>query len=648
MASNWLQPEPNLIDDPTLLLFPAAPTPLLSLEGAFDPEATESAPSFPGLPANPDQLPEPPRWPEPGERLDDFELLQLLGEGSFSRVFLARQHSLHRLVALKVAANHDAEAQTLARLDHDHIVRVYSESIDRLSNLRLLCMQYVPGTTLDRIIAELKCHEREHWDGNLLVSMLERLCPLQENPHPGLLRDRTLLARSDWVEAVCWLGARLAEALDYAHAQGVLHRDVKPANILVNQFARPLLTDFNLSQQSDPVSAGLPGHLGGTPAYMAPEHLDALVPEPGGLAVDERADIYSLGVVLFELLEGARPFRDAVVRDSREAMLRAMAEARRAAAPLPLQHGPAPRALARVLLRCLDPEPARRFGSAAELARALEGCRELRCIERGLPEPGLLTRAALRAPVMLLLVVALLPQVLSSIVNIAYNALQIVSQLSAAQQEAFFRLVFVYNLLVYPLCIWLLCRQALPVLRLWSRLERWPTADGSQVSALRRRMLGWPEWTVLLSCLGWLPCAVVFPLGIGLLATPVELSVFVHFLISFTLSGLIALTYSFFLVQFVVLRVLYSRLWVDVQDLRATTRAELRGLPSRLRLFQLLAGAIPLAGAVLLVTFEPDLQDGRLVRLLAASLILLGMAGFALTLAVNQRLSRLLGLLTGS
>src|SRR5579871_5000445 len=87
-----------------------------------------------------------------GERLGDFEILQLLGAGSFAQVFLARQLSLGRLVALKVSAHHGSEARTLANLEHDHIVRIFAESVDPERGLRLLCMQYVPGPTLEQVI----------------------------------------------------------------------------------------------------------------------------------------------------------------------------------------------------------------------------------------------------------------------------------------------------------------------------------------------------------------------------------------------------------------------------------------------------------------------------------------------------------------
>src|SRR5262245_26215562 len=202
------------------------------------------------------------------EEFEDFELLRVLGEGSFGKVYLARQVSLDRQVAVKISANRGSEARTLASLEHDHIVHVFSETIDLKCNQRVLCMQYVPGTTLERIIDALNKREPNSWSGQ---GVLDAIDSLSQNPavfHPAALRDRQLLAESDYFQAVCWFGARLAEALDYAHSQGVLHRDVKPANILVNQYGRPLLADFNISHQAaQPVRAD--DVFGGTLGYMS-------------------------------------------------------------------------------------------------------------------------------------------------------------------------------------------------------------------------------------------------------------------------------------------------------------------------------------------------------------------------------------------
>ena len=136
IAASDIAPDASTVDAPPF------PPPLRTLAVAPDIDAAE-----------------PPAH-QCGERVDDFELVRLLGAGSFGRVFLARQISLNRLVALKITAGQGDEARTLARLEHEHIVGVYSEIVKPQSGLRLLCMQYVPGTTLAHMIEVLQQQER--------------------------------------------------------------------------------------------------------------------------------------------------------------------------------------------------------------------------------------------------------------------------------------------------------------------------------------------------------------------------------------------------------------------------------------------------------------------------------------------------------
>jgi hypothetical protein len=304
-----------------------------------------------------------------------------------------------------------------------------------------------------------------------------------------------------------------------------------------------------------------------------------------------------------------------------------------------------PESLDRVIRRCLDPDPGRRYQTAGELARALHGCGELRRVERELPAPGPLTRAAVRRPFLTLALLALLPHLLGSAVNISYNAFHIVRSLTKPQQDVFAWVVLGYNLLIYPACLAGLIGLVVPAWRTWRDLGRGRTAGG-QIVVVRRGVLRWPRWAVGLSCLGWLPGGLLFPLAIFLFAGPVGIEVFGHFALSFTVSGLIALTYSFFAVQFLVLRVFYCRLWVDGRDFGPAARAELGALGPRLRLFQALAGMIPLVGAVLLVGVGPEISGYPTFRLLVTALLVLGMAGFGLATAAHNVLSQTLAVLT--
>ncbi|MGE3806446.1 MAG: serine/threonine-protein kinase, partial [Gemmataceae bacterium] len=532
-----------------------------------------------------------PGFPAAGETLDDFELLAVLGKGAFATVYLARQISLGRQVAQKVSANRGREAQTLASLEHDHIVRVFSESVLPERNLRLLCMQYVNGATLEQVLKALSMRPRENWHGQAILEIIDMLASQPALFDPAALRDRELLGQCDYVEAVCWIMARIGEALAHAHSQGVLHRDIKPANILINRYGRPMLADFNVALDPDRIQGARGEVFGGTLAYMSPEHLDAFNPSKPTTpeAVDELSDVYSLGIVLFETVTCRLPFATHHKGGQLE-VLNKLAEERKNPPPsLPHKYG-VPEMLDWVTRRCLDPEPEGRFENAEALAEALEGCREHHEVVRELPRPGVLTRNLLRHPFSLGIVLVLLPHLLGSIVNISYNAIRIMGDLTARQQEVFNALVLYYNVLVYPVCLYVFYRIIVPIYRTWRALDGPAVPNEEEVQVARGKVMRLPYWAIGLACAGWLPGGVLFPIVINAVAGPLEPHVFSHFVISFSISGLIALTYSLFAMQYWGLRVLYPRLWVDAHHLREQAAAELVALQRRLNIFQTLAG----------------------------------------------------------
>jgi eukaryotic-like serine/threonine-protein kinase len=618
-------------------------------------------------------------FPSAGDSLHGFELLRELGRGSFACVFLARQTALDRLVALKVSANRGQEARTLAGLEHDHIVRVFSEQIDAGRDLCLMCMQYVPGTTLAKVIADTVMVDRaamtrlgpstqlrgvstESWPSAPLAGEAPSVRQRQAIPAGqailelvdsqnaedvlldlAALRDRERLSGLDLLETACWMGARLAEALAYAHARGVLHRDIKPANILINRYGRPLLVDFNVSAPCSPLGTSLDkDSVGGTRLYMAPEHLDASNPYhfmPGD-PVDARSDIYSLGVVLYELLSGRLPFALPLPGPEDE-MLQAMADQRRQGA-LPLDaelH--APPMFDRILGRCLAGNPFARYPNAGELAADLRNCLRMQRVRRDLPKGYFVTPLAVRYPFLVGLCLVLLPHVLATFVNIAYNWSRIVGHLSDHQQEMFWVVTGCYNLVMYPFTLGMYLRQVLPVYRVWRKLAS-PTEpiSGAEVDATRRRALDVPRWGIGLSANAWLLGGGVFPLALhycdpGYLTSSDAL----HFVISFTLSGLIAMTYSVIAMEFVVVRVLYPGLWLDARNMRAVAQKELRPSGRRLFIWQCLAVVIPIVGAILMIQGSPETVDAgyyRTFRLLVTGLLSLGMVGLGLTLIATS------------
>jgi serine/threonine protein kinase len=283
------------------------------------------------------------------------------------------------------------------------------------------------------------------------LSAIDSAASLPAAFDPSALHDREALAQMDAVEATAWFGARLAEALDFAHKHGVLHRDIKPANILVNPYGRPMLADFNISSQplgSEPSGEEI---FGGTFAYMAPEHLDAFNPSDPSTpeAVDQRSDLYSLGLVLGQMLEGRLGFILPEPGLGMSETLRKMADERRADRPPCQTTTPGARqTLERSITRALAPLAADRFASGAEFAEQLDGCRRMREAEKQLPHVRKIVEPILRLPTVWLVLLVVFQQCIASVVNIAYNLSQIGNSLSWEQRVMFGRLVRGYNMIV--------------------------------------------------------------------------------------------------------------------------------------------------------------------------------------------------------
>ena len=201
-------------------------------------------------------------------------LVEELGRGAFARVYLAEeQHLADRPVALKVTRTGSREPQTLARLQHTHIVPVYSYRTEPATGLHLLCMPYLGRITLLQVLSRPEIQSVR--SGADLLDLLDRLQP-PESVRIEPAASRVALEGRTYAQAIAWWGARMAEALQHAHDRGILHRDVKPSNVLVTGDGLPMLLDFNLAREPQVADAEeLPAGVGGTLAYMAPEHLEA-------------------------------------------------------------------------------------------------------------------------------------------------------------------------------------------------------------------------------------------------------------------------------------------------------------------------------------------------------------------------------------
>lgn len=315
------------------------------------------------------------RLPAVGGEFLGFELVAELGRGAFGRVFLARQAALaDRLVAVKIAPDVGSESQALAQLQQTHIVPIYS--VHRAEQLQAVCMPYCGHVTIADVLRDLREGPNLPREGLQLL----RTLPLKERPQ-GIERSTGLskavagtLGSLSYSMAVLWLGGRLAEGLEHAHQRGILHRDIKPANILLTDEGLPMLLDFNVAEDVKKSRAGL-AVLGGTLPYMAPEQLEAFL--GGKQRVDARSDVYSLGIVLYELMTGVFPFPSLRQQDlhlkGMEAVLQTALQDRHKpiCCPRVLNRNISPTTAA-IVMHCLEADPSRRYPSARALQEDIE------------------------------------------------------------------------------------------------------------------------------------------------------------------------------------------------------------------------------------------------------------------------------------
>src|SRR5262245_2203300 len=313
-------------------------------------------------------------WPTPGGKVGDFNLLRQLGKGAFGRVFLALEEPTTRHVVVKVSRQKCDEAKVLGRLGHRNVVAVLSAPHDMLSGLYLVVMPYLGASTFEDLL-ELAYPLRKGGADRpktarvVLEAAQRNLQPT--DPVPTDLRPDPFLEKAGFIDGVVWLGVRLADALSAVHISGFVHHDLKPSNVLLGMDGQPRLLDFNLASDARNAKS----RLGGTLPYMPPEHLQAVREHDANASMDARGDVYSLGVILYELLTGTHPFgrfpKSRSVRTVAEEML---ARQRLGVRPVRERNPDVPARLARLVESCLKFDPADRPQTAADVAAELRHC----------------------------------------------------------------------------------------------------------------------------------------------------------------------------------------------------------------------------------------------------------------------------------
>jgi len=321
-----------------------------------------------------DQQP-PPRC------LGDFKIVREIGRGGMGIVFEARQISLNRAVALKVlgaglgltdkaVTRFHREAEAAAKLHHTNIVPVYATGED--NGTYFYAMELIEGPSLEKVIRHLQggpgrrgqdvagAGDTEEWSPWLRESNLFPPNQVATRSASDTVSSSSVQSGPQYFDTVARLIAEVADALDYAHSQAVIHRDVKPSNLLLSRDGKLSLNDFGLARMLEQPGMTVTGEFMGTPRYMSPEQVAA-----GRIPLDHRTDIYSLGATLYELLTLHAAFsgerREQVLA---QIMHKEPTPPRRINKRIPFD-------LETICLKALDKDPDRRYQTAGQMSNDL-------------------------------------------------------------------------------------------------------------------------------------------------------------------------------------------------------------------------------------------------------------------------------------
>ncbi len=314
--------------------------------------------------------------PVANRRLGDFEIVREVGRGGMGVVYEARQVSLNRKVALKVLAaglgltskavdRFHREAEAAAKLHHTNIVPVYATG--EQDGTHFYAMELIEGTSLDHVLRQAKQASGGHQPSDATTSSPPELVEtgpyvnssIATGPAPEL-GSSSLGSGGGYFDAVARMVADVADALEHAHKNGVIHRDVKPSNLLLAPDGRLSVNDFGLAHTLEQPGMTMTGEFVGTPAYMSPEQIAA-----GRTPLDHRSDIYSLGATLYELLTLQRPF----MGERRDQVLAQILH--KEPKPLRKVNKKVPVDLETICLKAMEKDPDRRYQSAGMLAEDL-------------------------------------------------------------------------------------------------------------------------------------------------------------------------------------------------------------------------------------------------------------------------------------
>ena len=311
-----------------------------------------------------------------GKRLGDFEILSLIGTGGMGAVFLARQVSLDREVALKVISDISGarakslerfkrEAKVLAKISHPNIVPIYE--VGQQGPYSYFAMEYVKGVSLDNILSSIRNAKPDEKASDVMHGCLDAQVSIYNSGHHKESSSGAEID-TDYIVRISRIIIGIASALDYAHKKGILHRDVKPSNILIDTEGTAKLVDFGLAKDETQQTITITGEFFGTPSYVSPEQIR----KPD--TVDCRSDVFSLAATYYECLTLHPPFGGDTVNETLTQVISIEAVP-------PKKYSPRLSTdFNTVLLHALEKLPEDRYQTAADFAADIENVLEFKPI----------------------------------------------------------------------------------------------------------------------------------------------------------------------------------------------------------------------------------------------------------------------------
>jgi hypothetical protein len=418
--------------------------------------------------------------------------------------------------------------------------------------------------------------------------------------------------------------------------------------VLLTAEAVPKLADFNISFSREVAGANPVAYFGGSLSYMSPEQLEACHPGYRRSAddLDTRSDIYSLGVVLWELLTGAKPFDDSTAGERNDsAALGAMLARRRAGVDsAALQRVPpdCPAALCRVLLTCLAPTRDKRWSNGNELAQQFELCLDARARELVDPAPTSWRFRARRWMVPLVLLAYGTPNVLAAVYNTVHNKTLIIDRMSVPAQQTWWIFTSTVNAVFFPVGIVTVMYLSRYLLTVPRGMRRGREYDSRILARARSDALLFGDRCVVVAFSLWSLSAILFPLVLHFATHELTGQEMVHFVGGLLVCGAMAVAYPFFLVTFYMVRCVYP-LFLRHGDISPEDAVHLRRLDRRCNGYLAVAASVPLL-AVAGVTFLPLSDTPKIivaVRVLCVGSIVAFVVAYVLFRALEADLRAL-------